>query len=37
MENFISPDFWLDQLTAAFKAWAIVIPLNSGFLGHIQN
>ena len=27
MENFSSPDFWLDQLTAAFIAWAIVIPL----------
>ena len=33
MEHFSSPDFWLDQLTAAFIAWAIVIPLISGFFG----
>ena len=27
MESFVSSDFWSDQLAAAFKALAIVIPL----------
>ena len=27
VEILVGPDFWLDQLAAALKAWAILIPL----------
>jgi len=27
MEILLSPDFWLDQIAAALKAWAILLPL----------
>ena len=27
MEIPLSPDFWLDQIAAALKAWAILLPL----------
>ena len=27
METLLSPDFWSDQIAAALKAWAILIPL----------
>jgi hypothetical protein len=27
METLLSPDFWSDQIAAALKGWAILIPL----------
>jgi hypothetical protein len=27
MEVLLGPDFWLDQIAAALKAWAILLPL----------
>ena len=36
LESLIDPDFWSDQIAAALKAWAILIPLCLVFWGALK-